>query len=559
MTIFIKKLKIKIKLKYSYLNNLFILALLVFVTGFNAFAESDFTVTYSDSIPPDSTQVLTVAADSMLVDSSDVDSLSLVSVANDTINTDSLVVVNPADSVTQDSSSSVVVLEPDTTVEETPLPILDKPKPNKNAGVIDMVVAVVADEVILQSDVEAAIMNYAQSGQPSGPNTRCVIFEDILYKKLLLNQAALDSIEISEDQIKQNLNDRIQYFVSQIGSEEKLEQFYGKSIQEIKEEFHDMIEEQMLIQQVQGGITSGVDVSPSEVKAFFNKIPKDSLPFVNSEVVVEHIVIDPKISENEKIATRQRLESIRERVLKGEDFGTLAYLYSEDPGSAKKNGELGFMERGQLVKEFAAEAFSIQPGEVSEVFETQFGYHILQLIERRGQMANIRHILLKPKFSQSDLQVARNRLDSLRTQIVDYDTVNFQNMATRYSDDKSTRMNGGKLINTQTGSTTFEINDLSKVDPSLFFVLDKMKPGEVSQPVIYQKMDGTQSYRLVKLVSVTEPHRANLEEDYLKIQGAARAEKEKGVVDDWIKSKIEINYIRIDEEYKDCDFQHSWY
>jgi peptidyl-prolyl cis-trans isomerase SurA len=212
-----------------------------------------------------------------------------------------------------------------------------------------------------------------------------------------------------------------------------------------------------------------------------------------------------------------------------------------------------------LVKEFAAEAFSIQPGQVSEVFETEYGYHILQLVERRGQSANIRHILLKPKFSQSDLQVARNRLDSLRGQIMGNDTLVFETMAARFSDDKATRMNGGKLINPQTGTTTFEIDEVSKVDPSLFFILDKMKPGEISQPVLYQKYDGSQSYRLVKLVSVTEPHRANLETDYLKIQGAARAEKEKQVVDDWITSKIQINYIRIDKEYTDCEFQHSWF
>ena len=425
--------------------------------------------------------------------------------------------------------------------------------------IVDQIVAVIADEIVLKSEVETAIIQYAHSGQPVQENSRCIIFEDILYKKLLLNQAALDSVEVSEDQIKSEIARRIQYFVQQIGSEEKLEEFYGKSIPEIKDEFHDLIQEQMLIQQMQGSITGDVDISPSEVKAFFNKIPSDSLPFVNSEVVVEHIVIDPIISENEKTATRQRLEGIRERIIKGEDFGTLAYLYSEDPGSAKKNGELGFMERGQLVKEFAAEAFSIQPGQVSEVFETEYGYHILQLVERRGQSANIRHILLKPKFSQSDLQVARNRLDSLRGQIMDNDTLVFETMAARFSDDKATRMNGGKLINPQTGTTTFEIDEVSKVDPSLFFILDKMKPGEISQPVLYQKYDGSQSYRLVKLVSVTEPHRANLETDYLKIQGAARAEKEKQVVDDWITSKIQINYIRIDKEYTDCEFQHSWF
>lgn len=425
--------------------------------------------------------------------------------------------------------------------------------------IIDGVIAVVADEIVLQSELEAAYIQYVRSGQPIEANTRCVIFEDLLYKKLLLNQAAVDSVEVSEDQISGEISRRIQYFVQQIGSEEKLEEFYGKSIPEIKEEFHDLIQEQMLIQQMQGSITAGIEVSPKEIKAFFNKIPEDSLPFVNSEVVVEHIVIDPKVSDNEKIATKKRLEEIRERVLAGESFGTLAYLYSEDPGSSRNNGELGFMERGQLVKEFAAVAFSIQPGQVSEVFETEFGFHIVQLIERRGQQANVRHILLKPKVSQTDLYVSKARLDSLRKQILGVDSITFEVMATKYSTDKATRMNGGKLINTNTGSTTFEIDEVSKIDPSLFFILDKMKPGEISEPVIYQKYDGSQSYRLVKLVSVTEPHRANLEDDYLRIQSAALAEKQKEAVDKWISSKIELNYIRIVEEFQNCTFQHNWF
>ena len=430
---------------------------------------------------------------------------------------------------------------------------------NKDQVVVDKVIAVIADQIVLQSELENAIIQYARSGQQVEANSKCVIFEDLLFKKLLLNQVELDSVEVSEDQIQSDIARRIEYFVQQIGSEEKLVEFYGKSIPEIKDEFHDLIKEQMLTQQMQGSITSGVDISPKEVKIFFNKIPKDSLPFINSEVVVEHIVIDPIISEEEKVLTRKKIEDIRTRVLKGEDFGTLAFLYSQDPGSAKKNGELGFMERGALVKEFAAVAFTIQPGQVSEIFETQFGFHIVQLIERRGQQANVRHILIKPQVGQADLMNAKTKLDSIRKQILEIDSVRFEATAAQTSNDKSTRMNGGKLINPQTGSTTFEIDEVSKVDPSLFFILDKMKPGEISQPVIYQKYDGSQSYRIVKLVSLTEPHRANLEDDYLKITSAAKAEKEKAAIDKWIQSKIKVNYIRIDETLLDCEFQHSWF
>lgn len=428
-----------------------------------------------------------------------------------------------------------------------------------NQPVVDKVIAVVADEIVLRSELEASVMEYARKGEPINENTRCLIFEDLLFKKLLINQAALDSIEVSEDQINSEIGRRIQYFVQQIGSEEKLEEFYGKSIPEIRDEFHDLIKDQMLIQQMQGSITANVDISPKEVKVFFSAIPKDSLPFVNSEVVVEHIVIDPVIGEEEKKYTKDKLEGFRKRILAGEDFGTIAFLYSQDPGSARKNGELGFMERGSLVKEFAAIAFSIQPGQVSEVFETEYGFHIVQLIERRGQQSNVRHILLKPNVSQIDLVQAKSDLDSLKSQIMKVDSVRFELMAARYSDDKSTRMNGGKMINPETGSTSFEIDQISKVDPSLFFVLDKMKPGEISDPVIFQKFDGSQSYRIVKLVSVTEAHRANLEEDYLKIQSAAKSEKEKEAVEEWIKGKIELNYIKIDDSFQDCEFQHSWF
>ena len=424
---------------------------------------------------------------------------------------------------------------------------------------VDKIVAVVADEIILRSQLEEEYLQFARSGQPVKTNSKCIIFEDILYKKLLLDQAAIDSVVAGEDQIQSELDRRVNYFVEQIGSIEKLEEFYGKSIVEIKEEFHDLIEEQMLIQQMQGKITAGSEVSPKEVKKFFNSIPPDSLPYINSEVVVSHIVKEPNVNQDEKDRVELSLKGIRDRILKGEDFGTLAYLYSEDPGSARKNGELGFLSRGQLVPEFARVVFSLEPGQTSEVFETEYGFHIAQLIERRGQQVNARHILQKPKVSNQDMQKARKELDSLRNYILSSDTIRFEDVALKESDDETTRMNGGKLINPVTGTTTFEFDEVSRVDPTLFYVLDKMKPGEISNPVIYQKMDGSQAYRLVYLISVTEPHKASLELDYQKITSAARAEKEKEIVSDWIQNKIKSTYIRIDSEYESCEFQHDWY
>ncbi len=425
--------------------------------------------------------------------------------------------------------------------------------------VVDKILAVIGDEIVLKSDLEQQYLQYARSGNKVDSGTHCLIFEDILFKTLLLNQAEVDSITVSEEQVNSELDRRLNYFIDQIGSVEKLEEFYEKSIVEIKAEFHDLIKDQMLMQQMQSMIVGDVDVSPKEVEKFFKSIPEDSLPFIPSEVVVEQIVIYPEVSDEEKQLVKERLNGLRQRIMKGEDFGTLAYLYSEDPGSAKKNGELGFMSRKQLVPEFANVAFNIEKGQVSEVFETEYGFHIVQLIEKRGQQVNVRHILLKPKVHPGDLQRAKVKLDSIRNVLMTNDTITFERMAALYSDDESTRMNGGKLINRNTGNNTFELNEISQIDPSLFFVLDKMEPGDISYPVIYQKYDGSQAYRLVKLVSLTEPHRASLETDYQKIVAAARAEKEKEVIDKWIQEKIKTTYIRIAPEYRKCEYQHNWF
>jgi peptidyl-prolyl cis-trans isomerase SurA len=424
---------------------------------------------------------------------------------------------------------------------------------------IDGVIAVVADEIILRSELEEQFTQFARSGMTVEEDTRCVLLEDLLSQKLLIHQAGVDSVEVDEAQVESELNRRIEYFVSQIGSVEKLEEFYGKSLVKIKSEFHDLIRDQMLVQQMQGEITGSVSVSPKEVRDFYHAIPKDSLPYINSEVEVAHIVLDPQVSDAEKESTRKRLREIRDRILNGEDFGTLAYLYSEDPGSARQNGELGFLTRGMLVKEFAAEAFSLEPGQVSGIVETEFGFHLIEVVEKKGQEVNARHILLKPKISTSDLVRSKAILDSLKQVLLANDTVSFDELAEKYSTDKPTKMNGGRLINPQTGETRFETDQMNQVDPGLFFVLDKMKPGEVSDPVVYQKPDGSKAYRLVKLLSVTEPHRANLKDDYQRIQAAAKADKQANIMREWMEDHIRRSYIKLSDEYRECTFENKWF
>lgn len=434
--------------------------------------------------------------------------------------------------------------------------LLAQPEKGKS---IDRVIAVVADEIILQSDLENQYTQYARANKNVGKNARCIVFEELLYQKLLLHQAEVDSIEVKEEQVKSEINRRIQYFVNQVGGEEELVKFFGKSIPEIKAEFHDLVKDQLLSQQMQAKITENVKVTPKEVRQFYNGIPKDSLPFINAEVEVAHIVIEPEINEDEKKRVKEKLAGFRKRILKGEDFGTLAYLYSEDPGSAKKNGELGFMKRGMLVPEFAAAGFSLEPGQVSEIVETKYGFHIIQMIERKGQQANMRHILLKPKVLPQDLLKSKTKLDSIYKLIKEVDTVTFEKMVMKFSDDKDTKMNQGKLVNPAMGTSRFEMDMLSQVDPTMFFVLDKMKPGDISEPVLYQKPDGTKAYRLVKLVLATEPHRANLKDDYQRIQNVATAEKEKKQVEEWIQKRIRSNYIKINDDFVDCEFQHNWF
>jgi peptidyl-prolyl cis-trans isomerase SurA len=294
------------------------------------------------------------------------------------------------------------------------------------------------------------------------------------------------------------------------------------------------------------------------VREFYNSIDPDSLPYINAQVEVSHIVIDPVINEEEKESTKQKLRELRERVMDGEDFGTLAYLYSEDQGSAEKNGELGFMKRGMLVPEFAAAAFSLEPGEVSGIVETKFGFHLIKVIEKKGQQVNARHILLKPKVSGSDLTRAKAKLDSIRNIITENDSISFSEMAEKVSTDEKSSKNGGKIINESSGSARFEMNQMSEVDPNLFFVLDKMEPGEISKPVVYNKQDGSKAYRLVRLDTVYEPHRANLKDDYQRIQSVTKAQKQKEVIDEWIQGKIKSTYIKINEQYRECSFEHSW-
>ena len=420
--------------------------------------------------------------------------------------------------------------------------------------VLDKIIAQVGNEIILKSELESQYIQYLSQGNNENDTIKCQILDQMLLQKLLIHQSQVDSVTVSDAQVEEELDKRIRYFVRQLGSEQKLEEFYDKSIIEIKTEFKDVIRDQLLVQTMHQRITGDAAASPAQVKAFFERIPEDSIPFINMEIEVAHIVKKPKISDEERAAVRTRLEELRQRILAGEAFSTMAILYSQDPGSAKKGGELGFTERGQLLPEFEAVAYNLKGDEVSQIVETKFGFHIIQAIERRGDRINFRHILIKPEVSSSDLNKAKLTLDTLVTKIRNNE-ISFTEAAEKHSDDTDTKFSGGLIINQNTGHSRFETDQL---DPNLFFIIDKLQPGEISDPVQMDTEDGGKAYRIVQLKMRTQPHKANLRDDYQRIKEAALGEIQSEAIENWMEKKKKNTYIQVDENYKMCLLIQEW-
>jgi peptidyl-prolyl cis-trans isomerase SurA len=316
----------------------------------------------------------------------------------------------------------------------------------------------------------------------------------------------------------------------------------------------ELVSNQMIAQKMQAKIAGDVAVTPTEVYEFYKSIPEDSLPLINSEVEWAQIVRYPKVRAESKQEAIARLEELRQRVAKGSNFATLAILYSEDPGSAKNGGEYRGIKRGQFVKEFEAVAFNLAKGEVSEPFETEFGFHIVQLLEKKGDELDLRHILIKPKISDSDLNKARDGLDSLRAQIA-LGSLSFDQAAADFSEDENTRYNNGLMMNPQSGDSKWELNQL---DRSVFYAIDALKPGEVSKPGLLRNPDGKEGFRLIKVLTRTQPHRANIKEDYARLQMIAENRKRSESIDRWIEERLAETSVRIRAEWVDCAFDNSW-
>lgn len=422
-------------------------------------------------------------------------------------------------------------------------------------NIIDEVVWVVGDEAILKSEVEAQRLQALYQGQKFNGDPYCVIPEQIAVQKLFLHQAELDSIIVTDNDIISTVDRQINYMIAQLGSKEKLEEYFGKPLSKIREEQRDIAREERTIEMMKSSLLENVTVTPAEVRAYFKNMPPDSMTMIPAEVEVELITIEPAYDPDEIEDIKSRLREYTERVNKGERFSTLAVLYSDCP-SSKDGGELGFKGKGEYVPEFANVAFNLtDPNKVSRIVETQFGFHIIQLIEKRGDRINCRHILLRPEISNAEKDKALLRLDSI-ADVIRNDKISFKNAAQYYSQDKETRNNGGLLINPYTGTSRFQMEQLPQEIGKLVY---NMNVGEISEPfVMIDTREGRnrEICAIVRVKSKTKAHPASVTEDFLQLKEIVLQRKKDQIIEDWIRQKQQETYVRINENWRNCEFQY---
>ncbi len=425
-----------------------------------------------------------------------------------------------------------------------------------NDNVAEEVAWVVGDQPIWKSEIEEAYQNMLYEKIPVDGDPYCVIPEQLAIEKLYLHQAVLDTIEAPDGMVMQQVESQLNYYINSLGSKEKVEQIFHKSIPALRESLREMISNRSRIQQVQRNLTADVKATPADVRRYFQKLPEDSIPYVPLQVEVQILTVAPAIPREEVEEVKARLRDYADQVTKGErDFSTLAILYSEDPGSAGRGGELGFMGRGQLVPEYAAVAFNLNdPKKVSKIVETEFGFHIIQLIEKRGDRVNTRHILLRPHVSDKDLTDAVNRVDSLRKDML-AGKFTFEDAVGVISQDKDTHNNRGVMVNDATGTTRFEMSQLPQ---EISKVVNGMEIGDVSEPFIMKDPKINQDIvAIVKLTNRIQGHKANLSDDYQQIKGMYENARQAEVLKDWLEKKIKDTYIRIEDGWRDCEFKHQ--
>lgn len=422
-------------------------------------------------------------------------------------------------------------------------------------NVVDKIVAIVGEEIILKSDIENAYLQEQGQGLVSSSSDyKTELLEKQLIQKLLLAQAQIDSISVTEEQVENAVANRIEYFISNIGSQERLEAYFGKSLEEIKDDMRGPLRELLITEQMQQKIVEKIRITPSEVRSYFKRLPKDSLPEMPDRYELQQIVLRPRISDAEKERIRERLREYREQILKGEKtFNTLAVLYSEDPGSATRGGELGYIPRNQLDPAFAEAAFNLKPGKISKIVESEFGFHIIQLIDRQGEKINVRHILLQPKIAEEEKEEALLRLDTIR-QYINENKMTFEEAAMYFSSDKQTRNNGGLVADPQTGESRIA---RANIPGEMAKEINNLKVGEVSMPFVTHSERGLEEYKIVKVKEFYPRHRANLEDDWQNFELMLTNEKQMDKLEKWVKEKQANTYIHIDEEYRKGKFRYD--
>jgi peptidyl-prolyl cis-trans isomerase SurA len=428
------------------------------------------------------------------------------------------------------------------------MPLQAQEEKEKTGFVVDKIIAKVDNYIVIKSELEGAYQAYVAEGNPQSEEAKCQLFNRLIMNKLMVAKADIDSVIVTDIEVDQNTGQRMNAILQNSGnSVEELERRYGKSMEQIRVELRDQIREQLLAREMTQRITKDLKITPADVKRFFNKIPTDSLPFYSSDVEIGQIVKIAKISEAQKEEAKRRLNEIRERILKGEDFNVLAQKYSEDPSARQNGGEMGFVGRGAMVPQFEAMGFKLRKGEISQPFESPFGIHIMQLIDRRGNEYNSRHILLLGTPSQEDIHRAEKFLDSLRRNIVK-DSIKFEYAAKQFSDDTNSKGRGGYFTDPDGGARV----SLREIDPVVYLAIDTMKVGTISKPLTYRTEEGKEAVRILYYKAKVAPHQANLKDDWHRIQSAALAEKKDKIIGKWFNKSRQDVFINIDPSYKHC-------
>ena len=420
---------------------------------------------------------------------------------------------------------------------------------------IDKIQAIIGSEILLTSDIENQYNQILSQGVIETENIRCDILDELLLQNFLVHHAKIDStIEINQDEIDSEINNRISYFEKQLGSLAKVESFFNRSIESMEEELLYIVKDQFYTQKKQSKIISDVKITPNEVKEFYNQLESEDIPLVPTKLELSQLVISPVLSEEKQQSIKDKLNNFRKRIYNGEDFKVLATLYSDDIVSANNGGELGFMKRGELVPEFERAAFKLKKDEISEVVESKFGFHIIQMIERRGEQINVRHILIKPKYSSLSLKNARDKINSIKADL-DSSKISFDEALQRFSDDES-KNNGGIILNPKTGTSFFTFDE---IDPSIRYTVEKMKIGDISDPSLSKSQDGTQAaYRLIKLNNKIDEHKANVVDDFDLLKEYALANKKQKVLEKWVTDNINDTYINLSKDLSVCSCYNKW-